>query len=296
MLSIPESFAHNTIAREGDAGRRWIAQLPTLFAEFCRRWQLTVDGAPLHGYLGMVLPVRRGDERCMLKLSWRDTSSAQEALALAAWDGNGAVRLLDVDPAQGALLLERLDWRRSLHLRPVDEAIVLAGRLLRRLAIPAPSGLRAQADLAAEMYANLALRWEQLGRPFARKLLDAVSEIVQEPIVCEVPRLVNYDLHYDNVLAGERETWLAIDPKVIAGDPAFGLAQLLWTRLDEVRDGPGVDRLFRLLVEAAEVDPVQARAWTLARTVDYWLWALSVGFTHDPVRCAILADRLFPIL
>lgn len=295
MISIPDSFADATVAREGEAGRRWIAALPHVFATYCRRWDLRPDGAVMHGYLGLVVPVRRGDERCVLKLSWRDAATAQEATALAAWDGHGAVRLLAADPAQGALLLERLDAQRSLQELPVAEAIVQAGRLLRRLAIPAPTGVRTQADLAAEMYTSLATRWERLGRPFGHKLLAAVEETLQAAPTGDVPRLVNYDLHYDNVLAGKREPWLAIDPKVVAGDPAFGLAQLLWTRLDEVDGKAETVRLFDRLTAAAEIDPVCARAWTLARIVDYWLWALSVGFTYDPARCAILVERLFPI-
>ncbi|MEZ4635212.1 MAG: hypothetical protein R2856_09630 [Caldilineaceae bacterium] len=40
---------------------------------------------------------------------------------------------------------------------------------------------------------------------------------------------------------------------------AFGLAQLLWTRLEEIEDGSGVDHVFQLLVEAAEIDPISAR-------------------------------------
>jgi streptomycin 6-kinase len=32
-------------------------------------------------------------------------------------------------------------------------------------------------------------------------------------------RLVHADLHYGNVLAGDREPWLAIDPRAVAGDP-----------------------------------------------------------------------------
>lgn len=293
MFSIPKEFAYDTIVREGEAGRSWIAQLPDLFASFCHRWDLVLDGTVLHGYLGLVVPVRRRDEPCVLKLSWHN--AAQEMLALRAWAGDGAVRLLESDPAQGALLLERLDARRSLYSVPVEKAIVIAGRLLSRLAIPAPSGVRSQTELASEMLTLLPARWTQYGCPFERRLLDAVLETVQCAPIGEDGLLVNYDLHYGNVLAGEREPWLVIDPKVVRGNPVFGLAQLLWTRLEEIEDGLGVESIFRLLVESAEVDPVPARAWTVVRIVDYWLWALSVGFTYDPARCRILVDRLVPI-
>src|SRR5690606_39320812 len=43
----------------------------------------------------------------------------------------------------------------------------------------------------------------------------AVAELLPEA----GDRLLHWDLHYANVLAGEREPWLAIDPKPLAGDP-----------------------------------------------------------------------------
>ena len=58
--------------------------------------------------------------------------------------------------------------------------------------------------------------------------------------------------------------------------------------LQEMEANGGIDSYWRRLVDAAELDEPLARAWTLVRCVDYWLWALSVGFTEDPVRCACL--------
>ena len=47
-------------------------------------------------------------------------------------------------------------------------------------------------------------------------------------------RLIHGDLHYENVLAADREPWLVIDPKPMAGDPHYELAPMLWNRWDEV--------------------------------------------------------------
>ncbi|MGW4483521.1 aminoglycoside phosphotransferase family protein [Amycolatopsis sp. NPDC004368] len=51
--------------------------------------------------------------------------------------------------------------------------------------------------------------------------------------VQQLERRVNEDLHYENVLAGQREPWLVIDPKPIAGDLEYGVFSLLWNRFDE---------------------------------------------------------------
>lgn len=290
MITIPEQFARDTLTREREAGRQWLADLPRLVDSLCQHWQLTVDGPPMHGYLGLVIPVRRGEELAVLKVSWIDDSNKEEALALAAWKGHGAVQLLATEPAVGAMLLERLDQRRCLNDLPVDEALTVAGRLLRRLAIPTTGNLRSQAALAAEIIQNLPERWQRYGRPLPQAVLDQAIALAQQhgPAVNQL--LINYDLHYENVLAGSREAWLAVDPKVVVGDPEFGIAQLLVNRLAEIEAQGGLAQHFLILTEAAELNQELARAWTLVRCVDYWLWGLSVGLTEDPIRCARIVD------
>jgi streptomycin 6-kinase len=49
---------------------------------------------------------------------------------------------------------------------------------------------------------------------------------------------------------------------------------------------------FDIAVREAVLDRDRARDWVVYRTVDYWLWGLSVGLTEDPVRCARLLDAL----
>ncbi len=66
MLTVPEGFAAATRAREGAAGAQWISALPALANQLLTRWELEVDGGVLHGYVALVVPVRRatGSRRC----------------------------------------------------------------------------------------------------------------------------------------------------------------------------------------------------------------------------------------
>ena len=292
VITVPAEFAVATVAREGDAGRTWIDALPDLVQALCDQWRLLVDGSPMHGYLGLAVPVRRGDEPAVLKVSWLDESSRDEAAALAAWAGQGAVQLLEVEPALGAMLLERLDYRRSLNDVAIEEAVDIAGRLLRRLAIPPPPGFRSAPGIAAELHGNLLGRWELCGRPLPRRVLDLARDLASQFASAGGKLLVNYDLHYGDVLASTREPWLVVDPKVVVGDPEFGVAQLLWRRLEEMEAGCGLERFFRQLTAVAELDPGLARSWSLLRVVDYWLWGLSVGLTEDPARCDRIVNWL----
>ena len=292
MITVPQAFAAATVIREGDAGRKWIDALPGLVEDLCQHWNLRRDGPVMHGYLGLVIPVRRVEEPCVLKVSWTDEATAEEARALAAWNGQGAVRLLASQPDRGALLLERLDHRRSLNDVAIASAIAVAGHLLRRLAIPVSSGFSSLRLVAQDLCRTLPQRWEQYGRPMLQRWIEQACELAVQLGASSGNLLVNYDLHYADVLRGKREPWLVVDPKVAIGDPEFGIAQLLWCRLEDIEANGGLERHFRLLVEAATVDPVRARSWTLVRCMDYWLWGLSVGLTEDPDRCETIVNWL----
>lgn len=292
MITVPQAFATATVTREGDAGRKWIDALPDLVEDLCQHWHLTVDGPVMSGYLGLVIPVCSVEEPCVLKVSWIDESTSDEALALAAWNGQGAVRLLASQPALGALLLERLNHRRSLNDVKIVEAVEVAGRLLRRLAILVPSGFRSLTVVAKDLCRTLPQRWEQYGRPMPQRWVEQACELAVQLGTSTGNLLVNYDLHYADVLSGKRESWLVVDPKVVIGDPEFGIAQLLWCRLEDIEAQGGLDRHFRTLIEVAILDPIRARSWTLVRCVDYWLWALNVGLTHDPARCEAIVNWL----
>lgn len=292
MVVIPERFAADTVVREGDAGQVWLNQLPKLVAMLCQQWHLQVDGSVMHGYLGLVVPILRGQNACVLKVSWIEESSRTESLALATWDGRGAVRLLEAAPQHGAMLLERLDFTHSLNDVAIAEAIPVAGQLLRRLAVPAPDGIMTTWEWVQEALENMPQRWAQYGQDMPRQFLDRACELAGQLASTTSILLVNHDLHYLDTLASEREPWLIVDPKVVVGEPEFGVAQLFWCRLEDIEAQGGFESHFQTLIEAAELDVELTRAWTYVRCVDYWLWGLSVGLTYDPARCERIVRHL----
>lgn len=254
--------------------RDWIAALPEAASRAARRWHLVPDGTPLHGYCAVVWPVRTSDgTAAVLKISWPHDEAEDEGVALRVWAGRGTVRLLDADGY--TLLLERLDPRHSLNEEPLDEAVTRIATLLRTLAIPAPPLHRRLSDVAAKWSANLPARADGLAVP--KQLVDTAVGYCRELGPAADRLLVNEDLHYFNVLRGEREPWLMIDPKPLLGEPEFCVIPMLWNRYQETGGSQGVRPRFDAIVDIAGLDPERARAWTLVRAVSNWLWALSGG-------------------
>ena len=299
-IDVPEALAASHAEHGGAPGRAWIAALPALAAGFLDRWALRPDGPAGHGMVALVLPVTCADGTpAALKLQPADEENAGEPIGLQAWDGNGAVRLLDHDPGTGTMLLERLDAARPLSAVPSAAAAiqVLAELLARLVAVPAPRELRRLAGIAAAMLGQVPRAVPALRDPAEQRLVrtcaSAVAELISEP----GDRLLHWDLHYDNILAGQREPWLAIDPKPLAGDPGFDLLPALDNRWDEVLATGDVARTvlhrFDLLTEVLALDRQRAAGWTLGRVLQNALWDIENGQTKlTPDQVAIATALL----
>ncbi|MEU6448711.1 aminoglycoside phosphotransferase family protein [Streptomyces sp. NPDC046979] len=280
MIDVPDGLAASQAKYNGEAGRAFIDGLPELAASFLRRWELRLDGPSMHGWAALVLPVvRRDGVPAVLKLQILDAETEGEPLALRAWDGDGAVRLLDHDPATGTMLLERLDSGRMLsHVEDSRAAVLVIARLLAHLtATPAPPGVRGLGDIARAMLERTPGTLGAIPDPADRKLVAdcaaALREVADEP----GDRLLHWDLHFENVLASARAPWLAIDPKPLAGDPGFDLLPALDNRYD-----PAETRWrFDAMTDVLGLDRQRARAWSLARVLQNSLWNVEDG---DPLE------------
>ncbi|WP_086734496.1 aminoglycoside phosphotransferase family protein [Streptomyces glaucescens] len=276
MIHVPEELAASQAKFNGDEGRAFIARLPNLAEAFLERWQLRLDGPPMYGWCALVLPVLRTDATpAVLKLQLLDEESEGEPVALRAWNGDRAVRLLDHDPDTGTMLLERLDPARTLsHVPDSRAAVQVIARLLAHLtALPAPGELRRLGDIAHGMLDRTPRALERIPDPEARSLIGdcaaAVREVADEP----GDRLLHWDLHYDNVLAADRADWLAIDPKPLAGDPAFDLLPAIDNRFDPAE----IHWRFDAMTDILALDRARARAWTLGRVLQNCLWEVEEG-------------------
>lgn len=286
MIEVPSGLLAYQVKYRGEAGREWVAGLPALAARYLEQWNLRLDGRARHGHVALVLPVLTADGTpAVLKLQQVDEEHYGEGIALRVWDGRGAVRLLDEEPT--ALLLERLDADRPLSTVADDmRAVKIIAELLARLtAYPAPAGVALLSDVVAAMLDRVDPLAKRLSDVDQQRLLRKWGAIVREVATDGTgDRLLHWDLHYENVLAGGREPWLAIDPKPLAGDPGFDLCPVLWNRWGE----SPVLRRFDLMVEVLGLPGDRAAAWTVARVLQNALWDIADGYpTLNPEQAQI---------
>ncbi|MCC7370428.1 MAG: aminoglycoside resistance protein [Chloroflexi bacterium] len=223
----------------------------------------------------------------VLKVGPWGAENVQEIRALRLYAGRGACRLLEADEDVGAALLERV--RPGRRLRDVvtddDAATRIAAGLMQRLWIPAGEiadtrGLRPLASWFTRAFARHRAEYGGAG-PFAPGLFEAAERIAGELLAsapCEV--LLHADLHHENILTGEREPWLAIDPKGMLGDPGYEVGPFLLNpdpQASPPKDGPRLHRRLDLFAEALAYDRERLRLWGVVHAVLSACWSAEDG-------------------
>jgi streptomycin 6-kinase len=234
----------------------WLRGVSALLNGCAKEWELTIGEPYRMGAAGYVVRAERADGTpTVLKLGFPHREGEQEADALERWDGDGAVRLLERDDERNALLLERAEPGTFLSESPdaLDVLIGLLPRLWKR-----GDGFHSLEDEAA--------LWIEHELPHARHGDVAIGILRELAPTQGAQVLLHQDLHGENVLAAEREPWLVIDPKPLAGEREFSVAPIVRSfELGHSRR----QALYRLegWPGALGRDRVRARGWTIAQTV-----------------------------
>jgi streptomycin 6-kinase len=296
-MHISPVLRRNARAAWGSDGERWLDDLPRLLADVADRWHLQI-GEPFDLSFNWVTAATRADGTpVVLKLGPATGGHLQqEAEALDAFGGRGAVLLLGRDDEHGALLLERaLPGTRA---RGDDEAVVDAMRRLHggppwgpqagRPAGPAPAPpsepppigrLPELATLRAAFVAHLD-RFPG-DDPLPRRLVERANRLFLDLDASAERRVVLHgDLHHDNVLAATREPWLAIDPAGIIGDPGFDAGAMLYNPEPAVHDEMLLHRVparVELIADRLGLPIERVRAWGFVMAVLSEVWTAEGG-------------------
>jgi streptomycin 6-kinase len=174
---------------------------------------------------------------------------------------------------------------------PLGQTAAVIAVVIRRLAVEAPAEAPSTGEVIAADVLDWPRRWQALGRPCPRPLLEAALDAgatVSEPATPGVA--VNADLHFGQILSAEREPWLVVDPVLMRGDVGYDLGRLLWSRLEEMPTEAAVRGYLGAVVQAADLDLARAERLVVVRAMSYLLWGLEHGLTEDPPRCRRLLE------
>lgn len=280
IMDLPQHFSQRMIDLYGERGQAWLEALPSLLETCARRWSLSLF-PPFDLSYNYVAPARREDgSDVVLKIGVPNPELDSEIEALRIYDGRGVARLLDSDKELGALLLERLRPGAMLVTVKDDEAATeIAAGVMKQLWQPLPAEHNfPTVEKWARGMQRLRQEFNGGSGPFPEKIVATAEGLFAELLPSSAPPvLLHGDLHHYNILAAEREPWLALDPKGVAGEPAYEVGALLRNPTPQIAQEPELSRLLlrRIdqLAQILELDRRRLIGWAVAQAVLSAWWS-----------------------
>jgi len=271
----------------GDTGQQWLEAFPERLEAAEKRWGITI-GDPFDpgGFTSWAAPaITQVGEDVVYKCVIPHDEAVGEDAALAAYDGDGAVRLVASQPSTFELLIESCNPGADLwSVADERQRFEVAGELMPTLWRPTdPGSIASLTDVGPRWADILQRRMLTLDLPWVADPIDRGAELLRTlPFDEDNPMLIHGDFHPGNILAAQRDPWLVIDPKPMIGSPAYDAVQLLTQADGRVVEPPPVaaieDRL-DVLAALLGIEAERIALWALARTAEWSMLSLD----HDAI-------------
>jgi len=266
-------FESNIINIYGNAGQKWLDDLPRTVNKFAQRWHLSSLEPVKNLSYNYVLSGFQEGRPIVLKLSLDSKALNKQAAALKAFKGYGAVDI--IDQTDGALLFECATPGSSLkHLFPncEDEAIAITIEVIKKLH-SAPRMNQKGFPTINDWLTALDKPYEQLGQSLikARLLRDELLNTMG------IPFLLHGDLHHENILASGLE-WKVIDPKGVICELSYEVGCFIRNPLDALPNHPDslkiITNRINAFSENLNLDPDRITKWCFVQALLATVWAL----------------------
>ncbi len=286
MIVIPDTFIKRMHELHGEQGVAWSEALPRLIADCASRFDFSPQAPFSNLSYNFVLRATHSDgKQVVLKSSFMKEELSREVSVLRAYEGRGAIHVLDADEEWGIALLEGAEPGIPLSTIENDAlATDIFCEVFRRLHLSPPTGSlypsMKQHFVAIERYRE---RFKDMkdDMPLPQSWVENAEECLEYLIATTNENLLLHgDLHHDNILRQGEEKWTVIDPKGIIGDIHFDTIQYLLNYEDRGGDCEQVlrDRIANM-TDRLGLDPRRIAMWGVARGVLEACWTIEDGGT-----------------
>lgn len=270
-----------------------------ILAEAMARWSLTDPAFVTETATSVIYRVAHADQGPAALKLLKPGAGDDEARggALLAWyGGHGAARVFGLAP--DAVLMEWLpggtlgDLARAGRDDMATSILVDVVERLHARRAASPPELTSLRRRFASLFRNGPEPWP----PGARPLVARAAAIAEGLLDAETPaEPLHGDIHHDNILS-TGETWAAIDPKGLIGDPAYDYANSFQNpeRAETlVVDAGRVARHATALSERTGIPRRHLLAWAVAHTALSGAWGIEDDnpFAHQAAMLALLLPQ-----
>jgi streptomycin 6-kinase len=306
MSALPEDFVQLMRDVYGtEAANAWFQRLPSFLEECAERWQLKLLPPFENLSFHYVAPAIRADGTpVILKTSEFSDEFEHGLAALRLFDGRGIARLLEFDEEKKVMLLERLQPGTMLEeLVPEqdEQATSILASVMRQLWRPAPTKHTfPTVEQLGQGLTQLRAHYAGGYGPFPARLVDEAIDLFAT-LSASAPRimLLHGDLQHHNILRSG-DTWLAIDPKGVVGDPGYEVGASFYNPMPRILEVPDLERMLaRRVAQLSEelgMERARIRSWGLAQCMlNAWNMVANNQLSMNPqgiLRCAEILSHL----
>lgn len=272
---LPPSLIKNISSTYGEKGQQWLQDLPQLVALYEQMWQFSAQTCFIDANFNYVAPViLHNGGRAVIKLGLPEKEFLTEIRALTYFNGVGAVKLLQAEPEQGAMLLEHISP--GTLLEQYDDSIEhvssVAVNLLKKLVrVEIVSTEFPTLHAWFKGFERLYIQFEGSTGPFPRQLIEDAMAISAELLATMQHKvLLHGDLHYANILYAGEQNWVAIDPKGVIGEIEY---EIPLPRVQTTKNKAHLIKLIESFIDISAFDKHRIWKWLFVKAMLAAWWS-----------------------
>lgn len=290
---------HNVTAILKEQAEAWFVQLPKHIEACINRWQLKdlhVMPNLTYNFVARAKSAFFG-KSVVLKICLSDGAYAREERALRYFAGTGCVKLFATEPSMYVMLLEDIQPGTTLKtLWPNHDlqAIYITAGLIKQMhtkTVSLETQFRTVEQRLTTLNDDSDARMPQFllekGKDLAHKLLSSQGDLY----------ILHGDLHHENILLGQNNSWIAIDPQGIIGELAYEVSSFMcdpFPALSKHSDAKNIiSRRINLFAELLNLNRQRIADWSYVQTILAIRSSLKNNLPEwkDWIKCAELCDR-----
>ena len=280
----------------GSKGKAWLDDLHNIVNKLTHDWNLedirSVDNMTFH-YVARAL-TKEGRQPVILKIGCDAKTIENEVRALSYFNGNGSVRMINHNEEYNALLLRQAIpgmSLRSLYQSQTEQVMDDYIETMHKLHQGHLTGKHHWSHIDTWLTAIDKLKFSDACLLTLIEKAVSLKTALLSSMTCEI--VLHGDLHHDNILQND-DTWLAIDPKGIIGEPEFEIAAFDFMYIRELSDQPDakmvLESRINLLAQKSGLNAERIKDWVFVRLMLMVAW--HVEDNGDPSSAIKLAERL----
>ena len=278
-----QKFINLQLNLHGHEGLNWIDQLPSIVKKIKNKWDLEIGEEFELSYNHVISATKNNGQKAVLKIYFpNDREFLNQLNTLNVFNGDGAIKVLDSDSENSALLLEQAIPGKTLSsLNDEEKETLIFCNVVKKLWKKPPSDSNfdnISKDLKDfDWYFKNQEKCQDLDLVIVKKAQEKFMSLLESQ---KDLYLLHSDLHHENILESKRG-WLAIDPKGVIGEREYEMTAFMRNPIKRAEDNLLTKDILlkrlEIIVKELGLNRQRIINWSFAQTILSVIWSFQSG-------------------